>query len=110
MTIVAAWLSELGTGRKFIECASDSRVTDKYPNSVFTLLNSSAKIFSIPVIARHPGESGLFDTVYHVHSIGLAFCGSSLIGLNLSSSLSSIVSQLASPNAAHVPKLEDLCA
>ena len=110
MTIVAAWLSDFGNGHKFIECVSDSRVSDKDGNSVFPLLNSAAKIFALPIIVRHPGTSGFFDTVHHVHSVGLAFSGSSLIGLNLSSTLATLTSQLASTSPSHIPLFEDLAA
>ncbi len=109
MTIVAAWLSDLGPGQRFIECVSDSQVTQNDAHTVIPLLNTSAKLFHIPVIARHPGQSGFFDTIYHVHSMGLAFSGSSLIGLNLSSTMSSLTSQLAGVNDTSVPSLEDVC-
>lgn len=110
MTIVAVWLANnTFPDQSFIECISDSRVTDQDSNrTISQLLNNSAKIFSIPVIARCPGVTGEYDTQYYVNSFGLAFSGSSLIGLNLASTISSMTSQLVGPSSTAVPSFQDV--
>lgn len=108
MTIVAAWLSNMNSGQDFIECVSDSQVTHSDRNSTIPLLNTSAKIFNIPIIARCPSARGFFEDVYHVHSVGMAFSGSSLIGLNLSSTLASLTSQLGGIDQASIPSLNNI--
>lgn len=108
MTIVAAWLSELGTGKRFLECVADSQVSLDDGRGILPLLNTSAKIFPISIIVRHPGTSGNFDTIHHLHSLGIAFSGSSLIGLNLASTLSALTSQLNGTNPTVIPALTDI--
>jgi hypothetical protein len=109
VTIVAVWLNGASTGQQFIECIADSRVTEEDNNhTISQLLNISAKILSIPIVARCPGPSGSYDIRHHIHSFGLAFSGSSLIGLNLSSTISSLTSQLVGRNKTAIPSFQDI--
>lgn len=109
MTIVAVWLTNHTHDQSLLECIADSRVTDEDSNhTISQLLNNSAKIFSIPVVARCPGETGEYDTQYYVDSFGLAFSGSSLIGLNLASTISSLTSQLVGRTREAIPSFQDI--
>ena len=108
MTIVAAWLTEMGVGQKSVRCVADARLSTRDGESIFPLTDSGAKLFSIPLNAYSPSPSGGYTNRYLSSSLGLAFSGDSLISLTLASTLSSITSQLISPHTESKPSLEDI--
>ncbi|HDM8062548.1 hypothetical protein [Vibrio harveyi] len=95
MTSIVSWFnhelnSESG-GAVWI--VGDSKVTDGGDNPSM-LLDSGAKVFSIPLLCKVPSSSGAFDKLVLESKVGLAFAGSSLIGLNVHAALSTIFSNL----------------
>ena len=101
MTVVAVWLTQQGTSDVLLESVADSKVAD----GSFPLLGISAKVFSLPVISCSPVETGAYNDRYHFNPVGLAFSGSSLIGLNLYSTLSALTSQLIGRDHSAIPSL-----
>jgi len=51
---------------------------------------------------------GEYDKQYYANSLGLAFSGSSLIGLNLASTISSLTSQLVGTTNSAIPSFQDV--
>mgnify|MGYP001205434862 FL=1 len=108
MTIVAAWVTQRGTDQECLRCVTDARLSTRDGESIFPLTDTGAKLFSIPLNAYSPAASGGYTNRYLSSSLGLAFCGDSLIGLPLASTLSSITSQLINPHTESKPSLEDI--
>jgi hypothetical protein len=106
MTIVACWLNRAQAEQLW--AVSDTLVSDEGGGATTSLLDVSSKLFQVPVICRKPDASGFYNEVYHTHSIGLAFSGSSLVGLNLVATLSSITTQLGGAQSSTVPSLADI--
>ena len=103
MTSIVSWFNEESNGA--VWTAGDSKVTDGGVNPSM-LLDSGAKIFSIPLLCKGPGPSGFFDQLILESKVGLAFAGSSLIGLNVHAALSTIFSNLNYVQA--VPSMDEL--
>lgn len=57
------------------------------------MLDSAAKVFSIPVQCFAPGDSG-FNKLVHYSKLGYAFAGSALVGMNTYALLTTCLSQL----------------
>lgn len=109
MTIVACWVSREMTTPS-LWAVSDSRISKPSPQSSqrVTLIDEGQKIFSLPLICRKPGNGGFFSETYHVHSVGLAFAGDTLIGLNVASVLVPLLTNLCGYEESHVPSVEDI--
>lgn len=89
MTTIACWFNREKSAPSVWVCG-DSKIS----SPTATLLESGAKIFSVPVLCFSPGESGFFDRpIYRTH-LGLAYAGSSLVGLNLNAALTTCLSRL----------------
>lgn len=72
-----------------------------------TLLDEGAKLFSVPIVCRQPGEAGFFTDPYSVQAVALACAGGSLIYMHVYACLVPIMSNLIgiAPNA---PSLEEV--
>lgn len=108
MTIVAAWVSYRGTVMESLRCVTDARLSTRDGESIFPLTDAGTKLFSIPINIYRPSPSGGYTNKYFSSSLGLAYCGDSLIGLTLASTLSSITNQLVDPRTEAKPSLEDI--
>ncbi len=101
MTTIACWFNQEQQNHSIWVCG-DSKIS----SGNTSLLESGAKIFSIPVICFAPGLSGFFDKQIYRSDIGLAYAGSSLVGLNLNAVLTTCLSRL---NFIHqLPSLDDI--
>ncbi|MGD8174208.1 hypothetical protein ACQEXU_21405 [Vibrio sp. TRT 21S02] len=103
MTSIVSWFNSESGGA--VWTVGDSKVTDGGDDPSM-LLDSGAKVFSIPLLCKAPGTSGAFDQLVLESKVGLAFAGSSLIGLNVHAALSTIFSNL---NVLHqIPSMDEL--
>jgi hypothetical protein len=89
---------------------SDSRISKptQHVSERLTLIDEGQKIFSLPLICRKPGNEGFFSETYHTHSVGLAFAGDTLIGLNVASVLVPLLTNLCGYEESHIPSIEDI--
>jgi hypothetical protein len=96
MTAIACWLVKKDNVES-IWVVGDSRAQIKLPDSKTLFLNTDhcAKIFKLQIVCYQPGPSGFFDQLSFTHSIGFAYAGSSLIGLNAFVMLNQILSAIA---------------
>jgi hypothetical protein len=104
MTAIAIWFNNENPENPSLWVASDSRVS-KNKNS--TLIDDAAKVFTLPVVCRFPGEDGFFSQVGYYHTYGYCFAGSTLLGQNTFLALMPLLSNLAAaqpyvPDMAHV--------
>ncbi|MFK0571556.1 hypothetical protein [Endozoicomonas sp.] len=91
MTSIVSWFNREGNGTVWV--VGDSKITDGGTNPSM-LLDSGAKIFSIPLICKQPSTRGFFEDTYLQSKVGLAYAGSSLIGLNVQAAISTVFSNL----------------
>jgi hypothetical protein len=103
MTTIACWFNKESSQHSIWVCG-DSKIS----NQTSTLLESGAKIFSIPVLCLSTSDSGFFDKPIYYTTLGLAYAGSSLIGLNLNAALSTCLSKLNT--LGKPPSLNDIAA
>lgn len=104
MTAIAIWCSHEVRDNAALWVAADSRVSGA--NDVI-LIEDGAKIFGLPVVCRSPGDDGFFSRVYHQHTYGYCFAGSTLMGQNAFLSITPLLSSLISPHS-YVPSLSDI--
>jgi hypothetical protein len=104
MTTIACWFSKEGANAPpSIWVCADSMVSSSCAK---TLIESSPKIFAIPVRCFVPGASGFFDTAVLNTTIGVAYAGNSLVGLTFNSALSACLARLNSVST--LPSLDDI--
>ncbi len=72
------------------------------------LLDSGAKLFPLSIKCKKPNTTGFFDDVYFNYSIGMAYAGSSLVGLNLYATLSNVLQNLNGLNENTIPLILDI--
>jgi len=101
MTTIACWFNKEHPNHSTWVCG-DSKISS--PTS--TLLESGAKIFSVPVMCLAPSNTGFFDKQVYYANIGMAYAGSSLVGLNLNAALSTCLSRLNTHG--NPPSLSDI--
>lgn len=104
MTAIAIWCNHEVKDNPGLWIAADSRVsaTDKS-----VLIEDAAKLFSLSVTCRSPGDDGLFSKVYYTHTLGYCFAGNTLMGQNAYLTLTPLLCNLISP-ASYVPSLADV--
>ena len=103
MTTIACWFNRESTPHS-VWVYGDSKIS----KGSSTLLESGAKIFSVPITCFAPGESGFFDNPIYQTNIGLAYSGSALVGLNLNAALATCLSRLN--YISSLPSLSDIAA
>jgi hypothetical protein len=104
MTAIAIWFNNEDLKHPSLWVASDSRVS-KNQNS--TLIDDAAKVFSLPLVCRHPGEDGFFSKVAYYHTYGYCFAGSTLLGQNTFLALVPLLSNLIAV-PPYIPKITDV--
>lgn len=90
MTAIAIWFNDENPENPCLWIASDSRVS----NQGSTLIDDAAKVFTLPVVCRCPGEDGFFSKITHYHTYGYCFAGSTLLGQNTFLALMPLLSNL----------------
>jgi hypothetical protein len=88
MTTIACWFNREENTRIWI-CGDG-----KLSRNKTTLVESAAKIFSIPVCCYAPDSQGLFERCVYSINIAMAYAGSSLVGLNVHAALGACLSRL----------------
>lgn len=104
MTAIAIWCNHEVPNNAALWVAADSRVS---ASNGSILIEDGAKIFGLPVVCRSPGDDGFFSRVYHEHTYGYCFAGSTLMGQNTLLSITPLFSNLISTNS-YVPSLSDI--
>ncbi|WP_413693184.1 hypothetical protein [Psychromonas sp. KJ10-2] len=94
MTSIASWFHN--EGHDSIWVVGDSKIT----NTSSMLIDIGAKIFSIPLICKGVGKSGFLDSTFLETKIGLAYAGSSLVGLNVQAALTTVFANLGGTGIA----------
>ncbi len=102
MTTVACWFNKESEHTSIWICA-DSKIS---ASNATTLIESSPKIFALPVRCFVPGTEGFFDLPNFNGTIGIAYAGNSLIGLTLNSALATCLGHLISLGSP--PALDDI--
>lgn len=102
MTTIACWFNKESEHTSVWVCG-DSKVT---ASNTATLIESSPKIFALPVRCFEPGKEGFFDLPNSNGTIGLAYAGNSLIGLTLNAALATCLGHLISLGGP--PALDDI--
>ncbi|MBK1989364.1 hypothetical protein A0J48_017795 [Sphaerospermopsis aphanizomenoides BCCUSP55] len=109
MTTVVCWLNK-ERGVNQIWAVSDTRISKQNSylsgNNYSILLDSGAKLFPLYIKCRN--ISDFDDRIYFDHSLGMAYSGSSLIGLNLYATLVYLLQNCASFNEGEVPSILDI--
>ncbi|MCY1217884.1 hypothetical protein D9M68_430810 [compost metagenome] len=106
MTAIAIWRNDEAPSHPSLWVAADSRVTAQRHT---VLVEDAAKVLSLPIVCRAQNQEGFFTEVYHSHSVGYCFAGSTLMGQNVYLGLTPLLSNLISP-VRYVPSLEDVAA
>lgn len=101
MTTIACWFNREENTRIWI-CGDGKLSRDQTK-----LLESAAKIFSIPVRCYAPDSQGLFERCIYSTNISMAYAGSSLVGLNVYAALGACLARLNTINDAP-PSLNDV--
>lgn len=104
MTAIAIWRNDEVPGHPSLWVAADSRVTAQRHA---VLVEDAAKVLSLPVVCRAPDRDGFFANVYHGHTLGYCFAGSTLMGQNAYLGLVPLLTNLVSPQR-YVPSMEDV--
>jgi hypothetical protein len=103
MTAIAIWCNEEVTNNPSLWIAADSRVT----SGQAVLVEDAAKIIGLQVLCRSPAADGFFSNVYHEHTIGYCFAGSTLMGQNSYLGFAPMLNNLISPTQ-YVPSMADI--
>lgn len=104
MTAIAIWANYEVPANPGLWIAADSRVRDSFSS---LLIDDATKILSLTVICRSPGRAGFFSEVYHAHTYGYCFAGSTLMGQNAYLALGPLLSNLISPTC-YIPSMADI--
>lgn len=107
MTAICIWRNDEIADHPSLWVTADSLVTtDRGP------LEYAAKVFSLPIICRAPGQDDFFTDIYHSHTLGYCFAGSTLMGQNAYLGLVPLLSNLISPISPerYIPSLRDVAS
>lgn len=104
MTAIAIWFNDENPEHPSLWVASDSRVSK---NQSSTLIDDAAKVFTLPVVCRCPGEDGFFSQIAYYHTYGYCFAGSTLLGQNTFLALIPLLSNLAAFQP-YTPQMADV--
>ena len=103
MTAIAIWFNDENPENPSLWVAADSRVS----SNGFTLIDDAAKVFTLPVACRFPGEDGFFSKIVYYHTYGYCFAGSTLLGQNTFLALMPLLSNLIAAQP-YVPPMTDV--
>lgn len=106
MTAICIWRNDEIAGYPGLWVTADSRVTAQQHT---VLVEDAAKVLSLPIVCRSPGPDGFFTNIYHSHTVGYSFAGSTLMGQNAYLALVPLLSNLISPQK-YVPSLSDVAS
>ncbi|HET9359883.1 MAG TPA: hypothetical protein VFO58_09035 [Vicinamibacterales bacterium] len=106
MTAIAIWLNDEEPKHPTLWIVADSRISGA---SAAPLIEDGAKIFSLPVVCRAPGQDGFFSRISYTHSFGYCFAGSTLMGQNAYLALVPLLGNLAA-RADYVPSMADVAS
>lgn len=98
MTTVACWLNR-EQQEPMIWAVSDTRISK---NGKTVLLDSAPKIFPLLIQCKTANSLGLFDKVAYSKELGIAYSGSSLVGLNTYITLNSLLKSLVCINEPNI--------
>ncbi|MEO8234556.1 MAG: hypothetical protein ABI549_04000 [Flavobacterium sp.] len=104
MTAIANWINKENDSNS-IWTIGDTKISDISTNTNLSL--ESSKIFELQIICKDISKHPQRRDVYYSHSIGFAFAGSSLVGLNCYATLNTILSNLAG-SGDEIPDLESI--
>ncbi|HEY9795122.1 MAG TPA: hypothetical protein V6D30_05725 [Leptolyngbyaceae cyanobacterium] len=104
MTAIAIWFNDENPKNPSLWIASDSRVSK---NQSSTLIDNAAKVFTLPVVCRFPGEEGFFSKIAYYHTYGYCFAGSTLLGQNTFLALMPLLSNLVAVQP-YTPQMADV--
>lgn len=102
MTLTGTWLQR-SNGEDFLWMAADTRISSGHSK----LMDEGVKVFEVPVMVHTPGDTGFFDRVAWVSSIGLACAGATLNFQQVYATLVPLFADLITPRSA-VPSLREL--
>jgi hypothetical protein len=102
MTAITIWFNDEIPDNPSLWIAADSRVSS-FSNSV--LINDAAKIFTLPVVCKYPGEDGFYSKISHYHTYGYCFAGNTLLGQNTFLALLPLLNNLVA-NKPYVPPMD----
>lgn len=119
MTTVACWFNHTNPEEPSIWIAADSKLST--PNGG-SLLDSASKVFPLPVNCFSANSEGAFQKMVWTGSLGFAFAGSAIVGMNTYTSLMTCLQNLcvvpidlpshvrtaANLSALGLPALEDV--
>lgn len=112
MTAICIWRNDEIADYPSLWVTADSCVTSKknvYEQEVKVLVEDAAKVFSLPIICRARAQDGFFTDIYHSHTLGYCFAGSTLMGQNAYLGLVPLLSNLISPEG-YIPSLRDVAS
>jgi len=104
MTAIAIWCNHENTNHPGLWVAADSRVSRA---SGPVLVEDAAKVFSLPVVCRSPGNDGFFSEVSYATALGYCFAGSTLMGQNTYLALLPLLGNLSVSNG-YFPSLTEV--
>ncbi|WP_071191054.1 hypothetical protein [Trichormus sp. NMC-1] len=107
MTAIAIWFNDENPDSPSLWVAADSRVsklTDVGHSGHSTLIDDAAKVFTLPVICKYPGENGLYSRISHYQTYGYCFAGNTLLGQNSFLSIMPLLSNLIA-NEKYIPPM-----
>ncbi len=101
MTSIVSWISN---EREFptMWVVADSRLSiENMRNEPRPLFDCAAKLFSIRVVCVQPNNNGHYlEDIYYSTTIGMAYAGSALLGLNLYAFINYTLANMGSINNA----------
>ena len=109
MSTVVVWRNSENENSPTIWAVADTRYSRPGTNQSgrFITTDYGPKLFEIDVIVAASSSSGMFDQIVHYQKIGLGFAGAALAALCIYSSVSRMLSNLASP-FGDLPSMEDM--
>ncbi len=104
MSTIALWINNYES--RSLWAVSDTRYSSgQESNRILT--DFGPKIYELQVICKESDNSGLFNRIYWDQKIGIAFAGSALVALIVTTNLNKILTSLISVNKK-VPCIEEI--
>lgn len=103
MTAIANWINREPSGPLSIWTIGDTKIRDYRTDTNLSL--ESSKVFELQIKSKDISQGPEYQQIYFEHSIGFAFAGSSLLGLNAFATLNTIFSNLGGRNKNMYPSL-----
>lgn len=102
MTAITIWFNDEIPENPSLWIAADSRVTS-FSNS--PLINDAAKIFTLPVVCKYPGEDGFYSKISYYNTYGYCFAGNTLLGQNTFLALMPLLNNLVA-DKPYIPPMD----